>query len=176
MLPVTMMVPVLKETIAVRFSASHFWTVSFMWINMVGAIVAAPLLGPLTDRFRERRTTLTIALLVNGFLIWVMSQATSLPVMLSVRFLEGAAHIVALSTLMALGADWAGDGRRGRMMGLLGACLMLGTSFGAPLGGVLGNVNPLRVFYLGAGISVVAGLLAYGLLRRRGHRPRTESL
>ncbi len=176
MLPVTMMVPVLKETVAVRFSASHFWTVSFMWINMVGAVVAAPLLGPLTDRFRERRTTLTIALVVNGILIWAMSQATSLPVMLSVRFLEGASHIVALSTLMALGADWAGDGRRGRMMGLLGAALMLGTSVGAPLGGILGNDHPLRVFYLGAGISVIAGALAYALLRRTIPRPRTVRL
>ncbi|MCH7701419.1 MAG: MFS transporter, partial [Planctomycetes bacterium] len=176
MLPVTMMVPVLKETISVRFAASHFWTVSFMWINMVGAIVAAPLLGPLTDRFRQRRTTLTIALVINGILIWTMSQATSLPVMLSLRFLEGASHIVALSTLMALGADWAGDGRRGRMMGLLGAALMLGTSVGAPLGGILGNDHPLRVFHLGAGISVIAGVLAFGLLRRTLPRPRTARL
>ena len=45
MVPVTMLVPVLKELVSDRFNASPFWTHSFMSINMIGAVIAAPIEG-----------------------------------------------------------------------------------------------------------------------------------
>ena len=42
MIPVTMLVPALKEAVGERFGASAFWTHSFMSVNMIGAVMAAP--------------------------------------------------------------------------------------------------------------------------------------
>lgn len=160
MLPVTMMVPVLRELVADRFDASPFWTHSFMSINMIGAVLIAPFGGVLADRFRHRKPVLIVALLVNAALIGLMPRMPSLAALLAVRFFEGGAHILALSTIMAMASDWSAPDRRGRMMGLIGAILMLGTACGAPLGGRIGHIDPLLVFHVGAGFALTAGLIA----------------
>ena len=66
MLPVTMLVPVLKETVADRFGTGTFWTHSFMSFNLAGAVLAAPLAGPLANRLGHRRVLVCIAALANA--------------------------------------------------------------------------------------------------------------
>lgn len=160
MLPVTMLVPVLKEIVSDRFAASTFWTHSFMSVNLVGAVIAAPLSGLLSDRIGRRRPLLLGALALDALLMWSMGRAGGLAELLVLRAAEGAAHIVALTALMALACDWAPARGRGRMMGLVGGCIMLGTSIGAPLGGVIGRTAPQWVFVAGAMASALALLLA----------------
>lgn len=173
MLPVTMLVPVLKELVADRFNASSFWTHSFMSINMIGAVLAAPLGGALADRLDKRKPILVMALMIDAALLWAMLQVTTLPVLLIIRFVEGAAHIVAISTLMAIAGDWAGRSGRGRMMGLIGSALIFGTACGAPLGGRIGEHAPEMVFQLGAAFSLAAAILAALTVRdvRRREQP-----
>ncbi len=161
MLPVTMLVPVLRELVGDRFQVSAFWTHSFMSVNMIGAVLAAPLGGALADRFGRRKPILVAALLADAALLWALLHATSFPVFLTLRFFEGAAHILAVSTLMALASDWARPGRGGRTMGLIGASLIFGTACGAPLGGRIGQYAPLMVFKLGAGLAGLAAILAW---------------
>lgn len=163
MLPVTMIVPALarlKET----FHASSLWSHLFMSINMVAAVVAAPLGAAISDRLSRRRSVLITALLANGALLWVMGylcDANPIPwALLTVRFCEGAVHIVALTTIMALACDWAPPGKRGRMMGWIGTSLMFGTAFGSMLGGRLGNISTALVFYVGAGVAITAVFVA----------------
>src|SRR4029079_17704578 len=55
LVPVTLPVPVLREMVLERFSVSELATSTFMSINMVGAIIAAPLAGAMSDRFGRRR-------------------------------------------------------------------------------------------------------------------------
>lgn len=160
MIPVTMLVPVLKELVAVRFHAGPFATHSFMCINLLGAVLAAPIGGALADRWGRRKPLLILALAADAALLLAMSFAGSLPDLLILRFFEGAAHITALTGVMALAADWAGTSRRGRMMGLVGGTLMLGTSIGAPLGGRLGQFDATFVLKVGAAVSAFAALLA----------------
>jgi len=176
MLPVTMMVPVLKELVADRFAASSFWTHSFMSINMVGAVLAAPLAGFLADRVGRRKPLLVFALLLNSGLLWLMLYVQTLGGLLAIRFLEGAAHILAVSSMMALAGDWAAAGKRGRVMGWIGSSLIFGTACGAPLGGRIGQITPHLVFQLGAAFALAAALLAWFGVRDAPARARTAHL
>ena len=165
MLPVTMLVPVLKQVVADRFAVSTFWTHSFMSINMVGAIVAAPLGGILADRLGKRKRILVAAFLCDGFLLWALGTAKSFPFFMALRLCEGMSHILALTALMAIASDWAPSGGRGRMMGVVGASMMFGTTVGSPLGGAVGRAAPLLVFPIGALIALAAGLLVVLFVR-----------
>ena len=171
MLPVTMMVPVLKELISDRFTAGSFWTHSFMSINMIGAVLFAPLGGILADRMGRRKPILIIAAFCDAILLWLMPSLTSLGVLLTVRFFEGGAHILVVTALMAMAGDWADPKRPGRMMGVIGATLIFGTTCGAPLGGRIGEHMPLLVFRIGAGLSLTVAFLAMIVLREGPMRP-----
>lgn len=164
MLPVTMLVPVLRELLVERFAASTFIAHAFMSVNMVGGLLLAPLGAWLADRAAMRRPVIMIALLCDGALLalmgWLTENYPSLALLMPLRFLEGGAHLIALSTLMALAQDLARDGQRGRIMGVIGAALIFGTAFGTPLGGRIGQLSPGSVFGLGAAISGFGALIA----------------
>lgn len=174
MLPVTMIVPVLREIVTVRMGAGKFWTHAFMSANMIGAVIAAPVGGILADRMGRRKPILVAALALNSCLLWLMMQATSLQILLTLRFFEGAAHIVAISSTMALASDWSDPKRRGRTMGLIGSVMMFGTTFGTPLGGWVGESNPLAVFHLGAAFSLAAAIVAWIIVRDANRLGRTK--
>ncbi len=158
MLPVTMLVAPLKELIGDRFEAGSFWTHSFMSVNMIGAILAAPIIGLLSDRAEQRRRIAALALATDGALLMGMAVVPSLAGVLILRFFEGAAHILALTTVLAVAASWAPEGRRGRMMGVVGSCLMFGTACGTRLGGVVWEHLPDRVFLAAGMISVIGAV------------------
>ena len=159
MLPVTMIVPVLKELLMDRFAASTFTAHLFMSLNLLGGIAALPVLAVLSDRRGRRKPIVAIALLLDALLLAAMAWLPSLPLMLAARFFEGAAHMLALTTLMALAADWAGDRKRGRMMGIVGASMMFGTACGTRLGGLAWRAWPGHLFELAAAVAVLAAVV-----------------
>lgn len=161
LVPVTLPVPVLRELVLERFSVSELATSTFMSINMVGAILAAPVAGALSDRFGRRRPFIVGALLVDALCFWALTLPVSFPVFMAVRFLEGCAHIFALSLVLAHASALASDRQRGRVMGMVGAGLLLGVALGAPLGGALGRLGPLGVLQVGIVLLVLtAGFAA----------------
>jgi len=176
LVPVTLPVAVLRGLVLERFAVSELLTSLFMSVNMVGAIVAAPLSGILSDFLGRRKSLVVGALLVDAVLLLLLTADVSFPVFLLIRFLEGAAHILALSLLLALAADHAGAGRRGRVMGAAGAGITLGVALGAPLGGILGATNALVPLRVGAAVSLAASMLVlFTLSDARGDR-RSPSL
>jgi MFS family permease len=157
MLPVTGMVPVLTELTQGRYPgtgdvARHL----FMSVNMVGAIVAAPLAGLASDSLGRRMPLIAMGLAVNGLALLLIGGAWSYPTILLLRFIEGGAHMTSLSLLMTLGADHSSRERLGGSMGAVGAAVSLGVATGAPLGGWLGADDALRVPWMG-------GLLMLGM-------------
>lgn len=165
MLPVTLPVPVLRGLVLQRFDVSEALATLFMAANMLGALVAAPLVGVTADRTGKRRAPACLALLADAALTEAMAHAPTFGTFLALRTCEGAAHIAALSLVLSLAADAAGE-RRGRVMGGIGAGLTLGVATGAAIGGQLGRTEPLLTLHLGAAALVLAALLAVLLLPR----------
>lgn len=165
LVPVTLPVAVLRGLVQERFGVSEALTSLFMSINMVGAVLAAPLAGALADRFGRRPQGIVAALLADAACFLALTQPMPFSLFLGIRFLEGCAHIFALSQLLALASGCRPAEQRGRVMGLVGGGLLLGVAVGAPLGGQVGRVDPVAPLYLGSAISLAAALLAAMILR-----------
>jgi len=173
MAPVTLPVPVLRSLVGDRFEVSELLTSLFMSVNMVGAAIAAPLAGALADRLGRRRPLVIGALLADAACFAAMTLDMPFTLFMGLRFLEGCAHIFALSLLLSIAASLGGVHGRGLSMGITGAGMMLGVALGAPLGGVLGRNDTLLPLLVGAGLLVAAAVLAWlTLLDPRGHEQR----
>lgn len=178
MIPVTLIVPGLKELIADRHAAGDFWTHAFMSVNLIGAMAAFPLIARACDRMASRGRLAAAALVTDAVLFVAMSRAPNLPSLMICRAAEGVAHMLALSALMAAAADAAPPERRGRVMGLVGACMMLGTAAGTGLGGRVWRHWPGQLFEAAALGALIAAFFAAVMLRsmpRFGTAPRDRA-
>ncbi|MCA9707857.1 MAG: MFS transporter [Myxococcales bacterium] len=161
LVPVTLPVPVLRELVLERFAVSELATSTFMSINMVGAILAAPIAGAISDRFGRRRALVVSALLIDAACFLALTLSLPFGAFMTIRFVEGCAHIFALSLVLAHATALAPEGQRGRVMGVVGAGLLLGVALGAPMGGIIGRSGPLTVLYAGVGVLVAAAVFAF---------------
>ncbi len=165
LIPVTLPVPVLRTLVQDRFDVSELATSLFMSINMIGAAVAAPLAGLLADRHLRRPLFIAAALVLDALCFFALTLDVSFPLFMSIRFVEGCAHIVALSLLLGLAHGARPEPERGLAMGLAGGGLLLGVAIGAPIGGVLGEDDPLVPLRLGAVLLLGTAVLAIAVLR-----------
>lgn len=174
MLPVTAMVPVLSALTVERHPhIGDFGRHLFMSANMLGALFAAPIAGWCSDRLGRRTPLIIAALAVNAASLWAIAGEHTYPVLLTLRFIEGCAHITALSLLITLGADHARHGRMGGTMGGVGAAISLGVAVGAPLGGWLGATDALHVPLAGAASMALLCAVAALTLRDAALPPAT---
>src|SRR5262245_8207876 len=105
MAPVTLPVPVLRELVHDRFGVSELLTSLFMSVNMIGALVAAPLVGALADRIGRRRAILVGALGLDALCFFALTAKVPFALFLAVRFVEGCAHIAARSEERRVGKE-----------------------------------------------------------------------
>ncbi|MFO0973305.1 MAG: MFS transporter [Phycisphaerae bacterium] len=174
MVPVTLIVPSIKELVADRFAAQSIWTHLFCAINLLGAILATPLIAAITDRTTRRRAILA-GLALDAALLAAMGVAPSLAGLLTLRLFEGAAHMLAICGLMSAAADHAPPGQRGRFMGIVGAFMMFGTALGTRLGGIAWRLFPGATFEVaaaGALIAILYVVLFVANAPRHTDRPR----
>ena len=179
MMPVTLPVPILRELVGVRFAVSELSTSLFMSINMIGAALAAPLAGALADRIGKRRPLVIGALAFDALCFIGMTLDLPFSVFMGIRFIEGCAHIFALSLVLSIAASLGGETKRGITMGITGAGMMLGVALGAPIGGMLGRVDPLRPLMTGSIVLVAAATLAAAVLiepKESESRPRISQI
>lgn len=176
LLPVTLPVTVLRGLVQERFGVSEFLTSLFMSINMLGAVIAAPLAGALADRVGRRRELIVAALLCDALLLFSLTLNLPFGLFMALRFAEGAAHISALSLLLGLASHARGPAQRGRVMGLVGGGITLGVAIGAPLGGLIGGNDPLAPLYAGSLLVTAAAALAFLLLEETGGDSERPSL
>ena len=165
MIPVTLPVPVLRELVQDRFAVSEILTSLFRSINMVGAQLAAPLAGALADRTRQSRALLVAALVTDAACFAALAAPVPYGLFLLIRFVEGCAHITALSVLLALASAALPPERRGRAMGAVGGSMTFGIALGAPLGGFLGGVDALLPLQVAGALALSGALLAALVLR-----------
>ena len=163
MAPETLPVPVLKGLVVEQFQVSASLATLFLVANMIGALIATPLVGLYVDRTGKRRRLCIWALLIDALLMQSLTHAPNYGSFLALRALEGAAHIGALTLLMSLVADAAGK-RRGRALGAVGAGLTLGVATGAAVGGVIGKLNPVMTLHWASILLAAAFAAAIWLL------------
>jgi len=168
LLPVTLPVPVLRELVQHRFGVSELATSAFMSVNMVGAFLAAPLVGALADRLGRRRLLLIGALVLDAACFIALTASVPFAVFMAIRFVEGCAHISALSLLMGIASSARPEHERSLALGVVGSGLLLGVALGAPLGGRLGAIDALLPLEVGAAIVLGAGALAALVVRETG--------
>jgi MFS family permease len=166
MLPVTGMVPVLTGlTVGRHPELGDLGRHLFMSVNMIGALVAAPLAGLVSDSLGRRTPLIAAALGLNALTLLLISGDGSYPVILMLRFIEGCAHMASLSLLMALAADHARREGFGATMGGVGAAISLGVASGAPLGGWIGSGAPSLVPWVGGWLMLALALCVPWILR-----------
>jgi MFS family permease len=172
--PVTLPVTVLRPFVQERFGVSELLTSLFMAINMIGAVLSAPLVGVLADRIGRRRTLIVAALALDSVCLYALTLPVSFGTFLGIRLIEGCAHIAALSMLMTLAAGCRPASERGRVMGLVGGGITLGVAVGAPLGGFLGRDDPMQPLLVGSALVAGAAIVGWLVLfdtRRDEARP-----
>ncbi|MDD3519026.1 MAG: MFS transporter [Chromatiales bacterium] len=177
MLPVTAMVPLLHQLTEGRHPGlSELDRHLFMSVNMAGGLLFALVAGLMSDRLGHRKRLIVPALMVNGLALSLMLLPWSYGGQLLLRFIEGCAHMTALSLAMTLAADGARRGHEGGALGLVGAAMSLGVASGAVIGGRLGAQTPEDVFLWGGAAMFVLALGAARVLRDTPVQRRPTSM
>ncbi len=115
----------------------------------------SPFWGQMSDKM-GRKPILLIGLIGFGVSFVLFGAATALWVLFAARILGGILSAATLPTVMAYVADTTDNEQRGGGMGIIGAAMGLGVTFGPVIGGFLGTVNPSLPFYF-------SGLLAFAV-------------
>jgi MFS family permease len=168
LVPVTLPVTVLRGLVHDRFEVSELLASLFMSVNMIGAVVAAPVAGALADRRGRRADLIAAALVADALLLHALTWPLPFAVFMAIRFVEGCAHITALSLLLSLASHARGEAERGRVMGLTGGGITLGVALGAPLGGALGSHDPLVPLHAASAVAALAAVVAWKGLEEIG--------
>jgi MFS family permease len=174
LIPVTLLVPGLRELVQVRHGGSTSAAHAFMTINMLSGIVAVPIVMRWQRRLGSVRIWVASLLALDALVFLGMRAAPSLTALFALRAVDGALHLPAITLLMVAANRLAGP-RRGASLGLLGSSLMIGVAIGSPLGGRLVDSAPSRVYVVGAIAFALAAVIALGISLPHAEQTRTPS-
>jgi MFS family permease len=173
MLPVTLLIPTVRPLFAERGDSESVMH-AFMSLNMLGAAIAAPLVGRFIDAGNLRRRAIFVLALADALLILSFSASLPAPLLLVFRFLEGAAHISVLTMLMAEAAARAREQNRPKLVGLAGAAIMGAVAFGSAIGAAILSFGPGAVLLTGGLLSLSIALLAPSQMGEHIPAPRSK--
>ncbi len=161
MIAIGIMIPVLPPLVG---SFTHSQTDQAFWYGIVtfafsfSNFISSPILGAMSDNY-GRRPLLLLGFCGLAMSFFVTALATSLAVLIIVRFFSGAMQSN-ISVANAYVADITPPAERARRFGMLGAMFGIGFILGPVLGGLLGDIN-LRLPFIVAGCLALVNLL-YG--------------
>ncbi len=170
MLSSTLLIPALRPFFVATHPGHEEGMFLFMSVNMLGAIVGAPLLTMIADAMGKRALVLIVAAVVDGAFLFLCSLSLDLSLVLVLRTVQGAANVAAVSLLMGLTTP--------RGVPVAGGATIAAIAVGAPLGAVLLRFGPEVPLQVGAMLPLVVAaaigaLMPTGaaLVRRRRLRP-----
>lgn len=123
----------------------------------------SPVWGQMSDRV-GRKPMILVGLLGFGLSFLLFGLATSLWMLFAARILGGILSAATLPTVMAYIADTTDTKARGGGMGILGAAMGMGITFGPVIGGFLGEYSPSLPFYFSAGLALAVAIFAFFFL------------
>lgn len=177
MFSVSLIYPVLEEFVMDRFSVeSVAETNLFVSVNLAAYVIFALVWGSISDMIGKRKVFIVGGFVGNALLMFCLTLAPSLPVLLVLRFIEGSFTIMAFALLMTSVLDIVKKTHYGRGMGVLGMGMALGNGLGAPAGGRIGALDPLYPLYFGAAMLLFGSVIAAFALRERKLEAKPASL
>jgi MFS family permease len=179
MLNLTLVVPGLKELVVDELGGDVGDAALFFTVEMAAYLVFAPVWGVLSDRTGRRRPLIVAGFAASGVAYLGYLAIDSIPWLLALRFVQGAAAIAGWSTALALVLDRADTTTRPRLAGMAGASMILGVGLGAPFGGAVAATFGARAPLAAAGaLFLLQAVAALALAEppRREHRPRLSEI
>ena len=131
-------------------------------------LVAAPLLGELSDRW-GRRPVLIFSLLGTVVSFVMLAVAGSLPMLFAARIVDGLSG-GNITTARAYIADITAEENRAKAFGILGAAFGLGFIVGPALGAAFSRISYTAPIWAAAAITAVATVMAWLWLPETVHR------
>ncbi|MCU0698630.1 MAG: MFS transporter, partial [Myxococcaceae bacterium] len=158
MIPATIVIPVIRPLIAAGWPGADWVFYAFMAVNLLGACVLGPVLAVKAERLGRRRHFAAGLALVDGVMVAAVAFMPPLPVMLALRFVQGAASVAAVSLLMGAAR---GRTQSSAATGLIGSSVVLALVVGIPLGAILGRNDPSLPLLVGGAFGALAALGAW---------------
>ncbi|MCX5495711.1 MFS transporter [Kaistia dalseonensis] len=163
--------PTLAEAFSTPFSQVQAVVVAYLAALTVSVVIA----GRLGDAY-GLRPMLVAGLAVFAAASLLCAIASSLPLLIAARALQGIGAGFLMTLAMALMRHTANEARVGRAMGLLGTVSALGTALGPSLGGLLIPVAGWRgIFWVQVPLAVMALILAIFMLPAAASKERAPS-
>src|SRR5829696_104749 len=153
---------------AVTFGASPFVIGLLFAVFSLCQLVAAPLLGDLSDR-RGRRPVLIFSLVGTVLSFVMLALAHTVWMLFLARIVDGLSG-GNISTARAYVADVTEPKDRARAYGLIGAAFGLGFILGPALSGMLAGVSYTAPIWAAAALTLVAAIMAWLWLPETVHR------
>lgn len=150
MLPATLVVAAIRPLFALYHGGNVSAMHAFMSVNMLGAVVAAAPVAMLAERTRRSRRLFIALTFADAVLLMLCAMPGPVGWILLFRFLEGGAHVGAMTLLLAEASSRAKNAGEGRIMGIAGAAIVFAIAAGNACGGLLLSVSPLLPFVAGA--------------------------
>lgn len=123
----------------------------------------APFWGQMSDRM-GRKPMILLGLIGFSLSFVLFGLANSLAMLFVARILGGVLSAATLPTVMAYIADTTDVKSRGGGMGVLGAAMGMGITFGPVIGGYLGEINAALPFYFSAALALAVAVFAAFML------------
>ena len=119
----------------------------------------SPIWGQMSDRV-GRKPMILLGLVGFAISFVLFGMANSLFMLFVARILGGILSAATLPTVMAYIADTTDLKSRGGGMGVLGAAMGMGITFGPVIGGYLSEMSPSLPFYFAAGLGFAVAIFA----------------
>ncbi|KCZ71667.1 arabinose efflux permease family protein [Candidatus Methanoperedens nitroreducens] len=177
MFSVTLIYPVQKEFVMERFNIVSLKETSlFVSVNLSAYVIFSLVWGSISDRMGKRKFFILAGFLGNAVLMFSLTLAPTMAVLLVLRFIEGTFTVMAFSLLMASVLDIVKQTHYGRGMGILGMGMASGNALGAPFGGKIGAIDPLYPLYFGSFMLLIGASIAAIALKEHKLESRSASL
>jgi DHA1 family tetracycline resistance protein-like MFS transporter len=153
---------------AETFGASPF-VIGLLFASFsLSQLLAAPILGELSDRY-GRRPVLIFSLIGTALSFAMLAVAQSLAMLFAARVVDGLSG-GNITTARAYIADVTSEDDRARAYGILGAAFGLGFIVGPALGALFSYISYTAPIWAAAAVTVVATVLAWIWLPETVHR------